>query len=216
MERLQSRGMRIFSAAIAATGWVAIWLQFYLILVNRIDSIGETIVQFFSFFTILTNILVAVCFSALVAGSGSPGFSFFSQPKVQTAICAYIIFVALIYHALLSHIWDPHGLQLVVDQLLHSLVPAFSVVFWFLFTVKSTLRWKYTLSWLFYPLAYLVYILIRGALTGAYPYPFINVVDLGYFRVLWNSGALMIAFLLLSLLLVALGKAIGRKATHAQ
>lgn len=42
-------------------GWFAIVAQFYLIQVNSADSFLVASVNFFSFFTILTNILVAVC-----------------------------------------------------------------------------------------------------------------------------------------------------------
>ncbi|MFZ5976285.1 MULTISPECIES: Pr6Pr family membrane protein [unclassified Hydrotalea] len=35
------------------------------------------------------------------------------------------------------------------------------------------------MGWLIYPLLYLVYILIRGSFSGFYPYPFVNVLQIG-------------------------------------
>jgi len=50
----------------AVITWLAVLLQFYLTIENRIASIPETIIRFFSFFTILTNTLIAICFTVLL------------------------------------------------------------------------------------------------------------------------------------------------------
>ena len=62
------------------------------------------------------------------------------------------------------------------------------------------------LFWLLYPLIYLGFILSRGALTRRYPYPFIDAGKLGYPLVLANATALVIAFLVLGLLVLAIGR----------
>jgi hypothetical protein len=131
---------------------------------------------------------------------------FFSQPRVSTAITAYITFVWIAYNILLRHLWNPTGLQLIVDELLHSFIPILTILYWLIFVSKSELQWKSILLWMIYPLIYLMYILTRGALSGFYPYPFIDVNDLGYSKVFLNDAGLIIAFLLLSLLFVAIGK----------
>jgi hypothetical protein len=41
------------------------------------------------------------------------------------------------------------------------------------------------------PLGYAVYSLIHGAVTGFYPYPFINVGELGYDKMFLNMGVLV-------------------------
>jgi hypothetical protein len=198
---------RFFSGLIACSAWAAVIVQFYLMVGNRIAPVGETVVRFFSYFTILTNILVAYCFSTHVFKSPARGDNFFSRPSVLTSVTAYIVFVAIVYHLLLRQIWDPRGLQLIVDELLHTVVPIFCLLFWIVFVPKVDLHWKNTLAWLIYPIIYQLYIMARGALTSDYPYPFINAADLGWAKATWNSVTLMIAFLLLSLLLVAISKA---------
>ena len=61
-----------------------------------------------------------------------------------------------------------------------------------------------------YPLIYVIYTAIRGEITGYYPYPFIDVTQLGYSRVLINSVGLVVAFLGFSLFLIAIGKYMSR------
>jgi hypothetical protein len=71
---------------------------------------------------------------------------------------------------------------------------------------KTALRWVQPLYWSAYPVAYLAYALIRGRIVGSYPYPFIDVADLGYRRTLLNSLGLLFMFISLGLLFVALGR----------
>lgn len=205
-----ARSKRLFSGLIASCGWVAVVVQFSLMMGNHVEPVGETVVRFFSYFTILTNILVAYCFTALAFRSRALGAHFFSRTTVLTSVTAYIVFVAIVYHTLLRQIWDPKGLQLIVDQLLHSAVPLLCLLFWFIFVAKGDLHWKNALPWLIYPIFYLFYVMARGALTNEYPYPFINAADLGWVKAAWNSFALLVAFLFLSLLLVAISKASSR------
>ena len=186
--------------------WFAVIAQLYLIIVNRVESIPETILRFFSFYTILTNILVALCFTILGFNPNSKLGRFFSKSTTQTAIAVYITTVGVVYNVILRFIWNPQGLQMAVDELLHLLTPVLFILYWMIYTPKAGLQWKNVFPWLLYPFVYFGFILIRGALSGYYPYPFINVKTLGYYKVLLNTGGLTIGFLLLSLLLVAIAK----------
>ena len=195
-------GARAFSAIGAVVTWFAVMLQLYLIIVNRTVSIPETLLRFFTFFTILSNILVAVCFTVFALKSGSGKGTFFSRPGVLSAVTVYIIIVGAVYQLILRPLWDPQGLQKIADELLHSFTPVYFLLFWLLYVPKSTLQWQHILVWLFFPLCYLVIILLRGAVAGYYPYPFVNVTELGYVKVFLNCGMVLIAFLFFSALLV--------------
>lgn len=186
--------------------WFAVVLQFYLIIVNRQASIPETIIRYFSFYTILTNILVAVCFTVLLLGRGSSAYKFFYKKGTLTAITVYIAIVGIVYNVILRYLWDPQGLQRLVDELLHVAVPVLFIFYWFLFSPKESLNWKSVFSWLVYPFVYLIFILIRGAIAFYYPYPFVDVNALGYEQVFLNCIGLFFAFLLLSLIMVAVTK----------
>ena len=193
----------------AALGWIAVTLQFYLIIVNRIASLPETIIRFFSFFTILSNILVALCFTYLVLKPGSRWGKFFARPATLTAIALYISVTGLIYNIILRAIWKPQGLQFVVNELLHSVIPVLFVLYWLFFVPKQTLRWMNIFSWLIFPVVYCIYSIIRGEISGVYPYPFLDVNVLGYGKVFINIAAVSMVFILLSLLLVGIAKLSG-------
>jgi hypothetical protein len=68
---------------------------------------------------------------------------------------------------------------------------------------------------LWYPLAYLIWTLVHGAVTGWYPYPFIDVTDLGYPRVLINIAGLVLAFLVIEAALVGLSRMLARRGSPA-
>jgi hypothetical protein len=191
-------------------GWFAASLQFYLLILNRKASIPETIIRYFSFFTILTNILVAVTLTFILFKSKSRLGKFFEKPATLTAVTVYIVIVGAVYNLILRQLWAPTGLQKLVDELLHSAVPIYFVVFWLMFVLKEDLKWKDTFSWLIYPLIYLLIIIFRGSISGYYPYPFVNVSKLGYEKVLINSAVLFAVFWGLSLAFVGIGKLISK------
>jgi hypothetical protein len=60
------------------------------------------------------------------------------------------------------------------------------------------------LLWLIYPLGYLCITLWRGSTSDFYPYPFINVGELGYPHVLLNASLLVLAFVTLMGVFIAL------------
>ena len=62
----QPRGKQLLIITGAFLGWCSLVFQFYLILANRQASVPETIIRYFTFFTILTNLLVAVLFNNFV------------------------------------------------------------------------------------------------------------------------------------------------------
>ncbi|MEJ7738655.1 MAG: Pr6Pr family membrane protein [Chitinophagaceae bacterium] len=199
-----------FLVAGASLGWFAVILQLILILANRRIPVIDTIISFFSYFTILTNILVAFCFSILLFSPASALQKWISRTRVLTAVTVYITIVGIVYNLILRNLWSPAGWQLVADELLHSVMPVLFMLYWVFFVPKRNLQWKDVTSWLIYPFVYLSYIIVRGSISGLYPYPFLDVKQLGYNKVFTNCGVLFLAFLLLSLLLVAVAKLAGK------
>ncbi len=197
-------------AVIAILGWFALAAQLYLIIQNRTVSVPETIIRYFSFFTILTNLIVAICVTILWIKPSTKWGNFFAIPSVLTAITVYITVVGIVYNVILRFLWQPQGLQMLVDELLHTIIPLLFILLWIIFVPKSGLRYKNALSWQIYPVIYIIYTAIHGEITGYYPYPFIDVGKLGYSKVIVNAGGLMVAFLGLSLFLIAIGKFMSR------
>ena len=211
MQKESSDTVKMFAAIAALLGWFAIAAQFYLILEMRVSSVPETIIRFFSFFTVLSNIITALCFTGLLLDPKYALHRFFSKPGNQTAVTVYIIIVGAVYNLVLRFIWNPEGLQKIVDEVLHSVIPVLMVIFWLVFTNKNKLQWKDTLQWMLYPISYTIFIAIRGAFSGFYPYPFINVPVIGYPRALLNGAGLVLVFMGLSLFLIAVARIMCRR-----
>lgn len=188
-----------------AITWYAVIAQYVLMMGNRTTSVAETVIRFFSFFTILTNIIVAVYFTMLLLAKGKARDSF-ERPGTLTAVTIYITIVGLVYQVALRHVWSPTGMQLVVNELLHSVIPVLVLVFWFLYENARPIRYVSILTWAIYPLLYLVYILIRGSISDFYPYHFIDVNSLGMTKTLYNSAVILILFIVISGVLLFAGK----------
>lgn len=203
MEQINAKRGNWLVIAGVIGAWFALVAQFYLSTKNALVPVDESVIRYFSFFTVLTNIIVAVCFTALLFKK--EWGSFFTKPATLTATAVYITVVAIIYNLILRFTWEPKGLQMVVDELLHAIVPLIFVVYWLMYVPKNTLKWRDTFSWLIYPFIYLMFILFRGSVSGFYPYPFVDVAKYGYETVFVNCVYVMLVFLGLSFLSVWIG-----------
>lgn len=183
-------------------GWFAVITQLFLMTDNRTAGITETIVRFFSFFTILSNILVSIIATGTLVRPGRRWHQWAVKPGVQTAVTVYILVVGLVYNSILRFLWSPTGLQWWVDECLHSVMPLLFLLYWLLYTPKASLSYRLIQGWLVFPAAYIVLIALHGSMTGWYPYPFINVTVIGYHRAILHTLLLLLVFTGLSALLV--------------
>ncbi|BBF66584.1 MULTISPECIES: Pr6Pr family membrane protein [Acidithiobacillus] len=203
-------------ATSAALGWMALALQFALSLQLSIahgKGVLGGLVIYFSFFTILTNLLVALALTASLLPVRSGVIEFLTRPGVNTGIAASIALVGIAYALLLQHLWHPEGLQLVADMLLHYVMPSLFLVYWWVAVPRGDVRWTSVFAWMLYPVLYFLYAMTRGALSGVYPYPFINAAELGYEQALANAFGVLAGFIVLALLLVVMGRFKGRAAS---
>jgi hypothetical protein len=199
------------SAIGAIMGWAAVLTEYYLIFGYFETSATEVTIRFFSFFTIWTNILLSVYFTANLLKEESRIRKFFQQPGILTAIAAYITLVGSVYQIVLRAIWTPHGLQIVADEFLHTIIPVFVVVFWVMYEKKQELKWRQLPRWLIFPLIYLFVAMIRGMLSGWYPYPFLDLTKLDIAHLILNITLLLGYFFFLAALFVGIGKLITKK-----
>lgn len=187
----------------------------YVIMMQE-PSGGEVVaktIRFFSFMTILSNILTALVYILPIASANSKAGNFFSKPNTQSAVLVYIVVVCLGYHFLLAKIWKPEGLQYWVDKSLHYFVPIIYLLFYLIFVKKGTLAYGNIFKWLIFPAVYLVYAIIRGLFTGDYPYPFLDLDKHELSKVLSIVGVLFIAYTFISLAVVFYDKTVSKKAS---
>jgi len=197
----------LLAACIATIAWLALAAQTD-ITVHRMLARGLSVFDGFermsSYLTNLTIFAVALCFSFVAALGRSPLGRFFRKPPVVTAVVVYIVFVGLAYNLLLRHLWTPSGYRAVLNECLHTVIPVLSTIYWVLFVPRFHLTLRQCVLWLIYPLGYLCITLWRGSTSDFYPYPFIDVGELGYPHVLLNATLLVLAFVTLMGVFIAL------------
>lgn len=206
---------RILAAAVSAVAWLALGLQFVLALQITMGN-GRSalygLVVYFGFFTILTNLAVAVvCSAGALRGVRSRVYA----PSVVGATTTAIVLVGLGYHFLLRALWAPEGAQWLADTALHYAVPIGAVLHWIAYPHSTRLPASAPLAWCAYPVAYFAYLLVRGALLHAYPYPFVDVAVLGYGRATLNAIGLLAVFVAVGYLVRAVANALARRITPA-
>ena len=201
---------RAVAALLAAVGWFALLLQLGIMLRNA-ASAGTSLLaaagSFLSFFTVLSNLLVALGLAATIPAVPPRALQPLVKPPGATALAVYITVVGIVYSLVLRELWHPTGAQLVADILLHDVMPLAYVIYWLALVPKRTLGWRHIRPWLLFPAVYIAASLLRGALIHVYPYPFIDAGALGYQRVLGHVVVLFAGFLGLGLVYVAIDRA---------
>jgi len=206
---------RRFVAVAAVLGWAGLSIQLYLIFYSRWTleaSLLGGLVSFFSYFTVLTNTLVATVLTCELTSRESATRRWFLQPWVSSGIAVSIAVVGLAYNVLLRHLWHPQGWQWLADELMHDVMPLLFLAYWWCCVPKGALRLRHIAAWVIYPVVYFAYSLWRGHLLAVYPYPFIDVEKLGYPQVFVNAGGVLVGFVVIALVLIGLDRwRAGRK-----
>ena len=193
----------------AVLGWLGLSIQLYLIFYGRWSveaSLLGGLVSYFSYFTVLTNTLVAAVLTSAATTRESRGRTFLLQPWVSSGIAVSISVVGLAYSLLLRHLWHPQGWQLIADELLHDVMPLLFVLYWWRCVPKGHLRLGHIGLWAIYPLLYFAYVLLRGRSLGIYPYPFVDVEKLGYPQVFLNASGILLGFVVVALVVLGLDR----------
>ncbi|TIT70288.1 MAG: hypothetical protein E5W60_10800 [Mesorhizobium sp.] len=161
-----------------------------------------SVVFLFSFFTILTNIGAVLVHTSLLSPSGYAWFPAFAGSRLRAGVAAAIGLVFIVYATVLARLWQPQGLFLLCDILLHYVTPALFVLWWLVAGADGTTRWREISWWMVYPLAYLAYVLLRAPIAGEVPYPFLSVEKNGAASVAVSALATTGLFLLLCVIAV--------------
>lgn len=151
---------------------------------------AEQVRRYFSFFTIQSNFLVAVSMILLVAG------------RTETRIFRVVRLASLIGITVTGVVAavalppDPRYtvVNLVCDRMLHVAVPALTLVGWIVFGPRGYARRSDVLLALIWPILWLAATLGLAPVTHWYPYPFLNVDQLGWGQVLLTCLVVAVFF----------------------
>ena len=162
------------------------------------------LVNFFSYFTIQSNLIGAALLLYLAVRGAGPRSVRADWWRGAAAVYLTVTFAVVIL--LLSKV--DVGLQLPwVDFVLHKLIPVVVVADFVLEPSASRLSMRDGLPWLAYPIVWLAYTMVRGPIAGWYPYPFLDPANGGYGTVAVTGVAILVSGAILCALYVAIGNA---------
>jgi hypothetical protein len=191
------------TSAVVAAGLV---LQLVLV-INRDRSEGAfasapaRILNFFSFFTVQSNIAVAVTTGLLARRLHRPS-TIFRVLRLDAVIC--IAVTGVVFHLALASLQELTGWDALADAILHTISPIICVLGWLIFGPRGQLDDRVVRLAVFAPLCWLGYALLYGAAAKDrngnhyYAYPFMNVEVHGYVVALFRCAIVAVLFLALA------------------
>ena len=203
---------RLLQALGLAAGVFGLLLQFVLTIPASMAagrSLAGSIVFYFSFFTILTNILAAATHAAGLDLTGGR-LMWLQKPRVSAGVAVAIAVVGIVYFVILARLWQPQGWWLAADVTLHYVTPVLFVGWWLAAGTDGTTRWRDPVLWLAWPVAYTVYALARAPIADDVPYPFLDYEASGWGHVAQAIGGIVVLFVGLGSVAVMTDRALAR------
>jgi hypothetical protein len=159
--------------------------------------------NFFSYFTVESNAFAVILLlaSAVYMFKDRTAKNLFI---LRGAATLYMVITGIVFSVLLSK-YESATLTAVPwdNTVLHYIMPVAVLVDWLIEPAKNLLAFRKALVWLSFPIAYMLYSLVRGSITGWYPYPFLNPSHNGYTGLIVTSIGIAVLATLLTWLLVS-------------
>ena len=175
-----------------------------------IDTPLERFLDWITYFTILSNILVAVVVTLLAV---RPGL-FIRQDGVGVLWrtlrldgLLMITITGIVYNLLLAT-GGKSGWDLVSNTMLHMVTPLLTLIVWIIAGPRGLINVRIIGFSLVLPLLWAAFALARGAVVGAYPYPFLDVSSNGPASVLTFILAIVIVAVCLAFVLMGIDAAL--------
>lgn len=211
------RSARLFFGATSAIVTFGLVLQLILAITKEsgagaFESTPARIVNFFSFFTVQSNILVAVT-TGLLARNLDRRSTVFRVLRLDAVIC--IAVTGVVFHLALSSLQELTGWDALADLILHTLSPILCPLGWLLFGPRGQLTPRVVKLAVIAPVCWLGYALAYGAVVedrngnDYYAYPFMNVEVHGYAVALLRCAVVAVLFLGLAFGALALDRRVS-------
>ena len=199
---------RAAHAVVALVVVVSLGVQLVLLLtgatdVNTGDSQAEVpvvtrLVRLFSYFTIQSNLFVLAASVSLALAPRRDG-RWWRVLRLDALLG--ITVTGLVYWTLLAPTVELHGAALATGLGFHLVAPLGTLVVWWLFGPRPRITTHTVARAFVWPVAWVGGTLLHGAVTGWYPYPFLDVGVLGYPRALAATAVVLALGLLVALVL---------------
>lgn len=154
------------------------------------------VLNLFMFFTIWSNILVAVVSARLAAGARLDGAGW-RVARLAGLVAITVTFI--VYNLVLRGLAELSPWESVANELFHTVVPLLTAIGWGVFGPRDRTSWRVVWWTLVMPVGWAVVTMIRGEVVGGwYPYPFLDVTEVGYPAALTAIGVVGVVFVALS------------------
>lgn len=196
-----SKIWRVPAALVAALGPL---LQYGLMAYDEtMATLPAKSLEFFSYFTILSNMLAAVALAAPLVAPTSRLARWSEEAGPRAAMATYLVITAVVYHTMLAHTWNPRGARLVATTILHTITPAAFLLDFAVRGGEGPTRGMAALKAMAFPALFGAWTMAHGAVSGFYPYPFMDIGKRGYPAVLVTIVEMGLAFAVICLIFVA-------------
>jgi len=166
MDTTTHRALRLALASLLA---VALAAQY---IIGSTDS-DLSVVNFFSYFTVLSNTAAVAMLTMLAANPDRDGSLFFAT--FRGAVSLYMAVTGLVYLTILyPQLVDVGVPEPWIDLSIHVIGPTLVVADWIYDRPPPDLPTRTVGIWLVFPATYLAYSLIRGPIADWYPYPLLD------------------------------------------
>jgi hypothetical protein len=160
--------------------------------VLRGSSLPGRIIRVLSFFTIQSNLLCGIVSAQLAARPDRDGQAW---RALRLAALFGITVTGIVYSTVLAAIHEPNGpAETAVNLVVHYIVPISVIAGWLTFGPRPRIDPLTILRSLLFPVLWMAYTVVRGAIWKWYPYPFVDAGSHGYLRVALNGLLLTVVF----------------------
>ena len=199
---------RVWNATIAVVMVAALLLQLWIAV--RVSAtppahavgtlagapVANRVLRVLSFFTVQSNIISGVTSAQLARDPDRDGRSW---RAVRLASLFGITVTGIVYATVLAKVHEPHGWQeTFTNDVFHYVVPIMMIVGWVLFGPRPRIEARTIGLAILWPVVWVVYTLIHGAITSWYPYPFVDVPTHGYALVFLNAVLVVVVLLVVT------------------
>ncbi|MEU4742461.1 Pr6Pr family membrane protein [Actinosynnema sp. NPDC023658] len=193
-------GSRVWHGVLAAVIAASLTTQLVLLFTGGTDvnsgdaqapvTIGVRLVRLFSYFTIQSNLFVLVVAVTLALRPARDGRGW---RVARLDALLGITITGVVYAILLAPLVHPVGVAWWVNLGFHRLAPLLAVLGWLLFGPRPRLdRATVARALLIWPVLWIAYTFVHGALTDWYPYPFLDAAELGFGAALRNAVLVLV------------------------
>ena len=217
---------RLLFALNAACAWVGLLIGTYSsalglydyphpdpnLLGNNSSALGR-LIDTYSYFTILSVLLVAVIMTILAIKPSGHG-RVFKVLRLDTLVMISV--TGIIFWALLAGFYTPLGIDVISNVFDHTITPVVTIVVFLLVGPRNWIRWWIIPAAIVLPLVWVLYTLVRGSFIHAYPYGFLSVSNWGLPSVLKTTLFILLFGIFLGLIYWGIDALLGRRARASQ